>query len=256
MRQVREYIKERQSKFGAIKFFEELERYESTDGVDGALAFVRGLSFFIMAFQDILRLNETRVQDRELRIIARHHRMEDKGHDLWFLDDILKIDGSLPDVGEIFSSAHTVTRDTAYALVGEVFRATDDRTNIALLLVLESTGHVFFTRVVDFLERIGYEKELTYFARAHLEVELGHELFEQRMDAVIDSIDMNAEERAMIDRAVDNSFDAMTRMLEALTDQVRARSTMPPPSFGAPPVSTTLVRVPGARTRRKLAVGG
>jgi hypothetical protein len=253
MRQVREYIKERQSRFGEIKFFEELERYEATDGVDGALAFVRGLSFFIMAFQDILRLNETRVQDRELRIIARHHRMEDKGHDLWFLDDMLKIDGSLPDVGEIFSSAHTVTRDTAYTLVGEVFRATDDRTNIALLLVLESTGHVFFTRVVDFLERIGYDKQLTYFARAHLEVELGHALFEERMDAVIDSIEMNAEERAMIVRAVDNSFDAMTRMLEELTGQVRSRSTMPPPSFGAPPVSTTLLRIPAAgRARRRM----
>jgi hypothetical protein len=253
MRQVREYIKERQSRFGEIKFFEELERYEATDGVDGALAFVRGLSFFIMAFQDILRLNETRVQDRELRIIARHHLMEDKGHDLWFLDDMLKIDGSLPDVGEIFSSAHTVTRDTAYTLVGEVFRATDDRTNIALLLVLESTGHVFFTRVVDFLERIGYDKQLTYFARAHLEVELGHALFEERMDAVIDSIEMNAEERAMIVRAVDNSFDAMTRMLEELTGQVRSRSTMPPPSFGAPPVSTTLLRIPAAgRARRRM----
>jgi hypothetical protein len=254
MRQVRAYIQERQSRFGEIKFFEELERYEATDGVEGALAFVRGLSFFIMAFQDILRLNETRVQDRELKIIARHHRMEDKGHDLWFLDDMLKIDGNLPDVGEIFSSAHTVTRDTAYTLVGEVFRATDDRTNIALLLVLESTGHVFFTRVVDFLERIGYDKQLTYFARAHLEVELGHALFEERMDAVIDSIEMNAEDRAMILRAVDNSFDAMSRMLEELTGQVRSRSTMPPPSFGAPPVSTTLLRVPAAtgRARRRM----
>jgi hypothetical protein len=255
MKQVRKYIQERQSRFGAIKFFEELERFEASDGAEGAMAFVRGLSFFVMAFQDILRLNETRVQDRELRIIARHHRMEDKGHDLWFLDDLIKIDGNLPDVGEIFSSAHTITRDTAYALIGEVFRATDDRTNIALLLVLESTGHVFFTRVVDFCERIGYEKDLTYFARAHLEVELGHALFEERMDAVIDAIQMSAEDRAMIVRAVDNAFDAMTRMLEALTDQVRARSTMPPASYGAPPVSTTLLRVPAVRTRRKLAVG-
>jgi len=239
MKQVREYIRGRQSRFGEISFFEELRQYESTD-TDGALSFVRGLSFFVMAFQDILRLNEQRVQDRQLRIIARHHRKEDKGHDLWFLDDLLKIDGSLPDVGEIFSSSHTITRDTAYTLIGEVFRASDDRTNIALLLVLESTGHVFFTRVVDFLERIGYEKQLTYFARAHLEVELGHALFEDRMDALIDAIEMSDEDRAAILRAVDTSFDAMTRMLEALTDQVRARSTMPPPSVSAPPVSTTL----------------
>lgn len=256
MKLVRQHIVERQSQFGEIKFFEELTRYESTDG---AMAFVRGLTFFVMAFQDILRLNEERVQDRELRIIARHHRLEDKGHDIWFLHDLCEVDGSLPDVGEIFSSAHTVTRDTAYRLIGEVFRATDDRANIALLLVLESTGHVFFNRVVEFLERVGYDREMYYFGRQHLNIELSHELFEKRMDAVIDAIQLTDEERDNVLKAVDNAFDAMTGMLENLTEQVRFRSTMPPPLStreSAPPVSTTVSRFgTGPRTTRKLATG-
>jgi hypothetical protein len=252
MKQVREHIGSRQARFGDIKFFEELERYESTDG---ALAFVRGLTFFVMAFQDILRLNESRVRDHELQMIARHHRLEDKGHDLWFLHDLKQVEGQLPDVGEIFSSAHAVTRDTAYALVGEVFRATDDRANIALLLVLESTGHVFFNRVVEFMERLGYPRKMYYFARGHLDIELGHQLFEERMDAIIDAIELNDAERAAVIEAVDNSFDAMTRMFESLTEQVRFRSTMPPPSMSAPPVSTTLVRTPAAMRTRKQATG-
>jgi len=237
MKHIRAHIQARQARFGEIKFFEELERYESTDG---ALAFVRGLTFFVMAFQDILRLNEEQVRDRELQLIARHHRLEDKGHDILFLHDLIEIDGSLPDVGEIFSSAHTVTRDTAYKLVGEVFKATDDRANIALLLVLESTGHVFFNRVVHFLERMNDTRKLYYFSRGHLDIELGHELFEARMDSIIDAIELNDEDRVTVTQAVDNAFDAMASMLENLTEQVRYRSTLPPPSREAPPVSTTL----------------
>jgi hypothetical protein len=226
-------------RFGDIKFFEELNRYESTEG---ALAFVRGLTFFVMAFQDILRLNEARVQDRQLRTIARHHRLEDKGHDLWFLHDLKQIEGRLPDVGEIFSSAHAVTRDTAYALVSEVLRATDDRTRITLLLVLESTGHVFFSRVVEFLERLDYPHKLCYFARGHLDVELGHKLFEERMDTILDSIELDDEERGAILQAVDIAFDAMTRMVESLTEQGGLRLGMPPPSIHAPAMSTPLAR--------------
>jgi hypothetical protein len=140
--------------------------------------------------------------------------------------------------------------------VGEVFRATDDRTNIALLLVLESTGHVFFTRVVDFLERLQDKHHLYYFARAHLDVELGHELFEERMNSLIDSIEMTPDERAMVTEAVDNSFDAMTGMLENLTDQVRRRTTLPPPSMeSVPPASMVLSRVNGPKSKRKLALG-
>jgi len=254
MKQVRAHIRDRQSRFGEIKFFEELERYESADG---ALAFVRGLTFFVMAFQDILRLNEERVRDRELQMIARHHRLEDKGHYIWFLHDLCEVDGGLPDVGEIFSSTHTVTRDTAYRLVGEVFRATDDRANIALLLVLESTGHVFFNRVVEFLERMGDTHKLYYFARAHLEVEMGHELFEQRMNTVIDAIVLNDAQRAAVLEAVDNSFDAMSRMLENLTEQVRFRSTMPPPLVESIPAPMSGVRPHGVgpqHKQRKFAV--
>jgi hypothetical protein len=253
MKLVRQYIKDRQSRFGDITFFEELSKYESADG---ALAFIRGLTFFVMAFQDILRLNEEKVQDRELRIIARHHRLEDKGHDIWFLHDLMEVDSSLPDVGEIFSAAHTVTRDTAYRLVGEVFKATDDRANIALLLVLESTGHVFFTRVVEFLERMGDKHDLYYFARGHLDIELGHELFEKRMDAIIDSIELNDAERAAVVQAIDNSFDAMTAMLENLTVQVKLRTSMPPAPESSPPVSVVIPKFPALpKSKRKLMAG-
>ncbi len=148
MKSVRSHIEARQTRFASVPFFQQLR---STMSAENALSFVRGLSFFVLTFQDILRLNEANVTHPTLRKIARHHRSEDRDHDLWFLEDVLELDGSIPDAEELFSPRDAATRDAAYALTSEVFRATDDRIRIVLLLVLEATGHVFFTSVVDHL---------------------------------------------------------------------------------------------------------
>src|SRR5215204_4975901 len=49
--------------------------------------FVPELTFWAMTFQDILRINEERVKDPYLKKVARHHRLEDAGHEKWFLHD-------------------------------------------------------------------------------------------------------------------------------------------------------------------------
>ena len=155
---MRRYIQERQAAFAECAFFEELSVEEASPE---ALSFMSGLTFFVMAFQDILRLNEAKVRDPALRAIARMHREEDRGHDAWFLRDILQVEGRVPDVREVFGAGHAVTRDAAYALVVEALQATDDCVSIALLLVLESTGNVFFGRVVEWLERAGSPTDCT-----------------------------------------------------------------------------------------------
>jgi hypothetical protein len=238
MKIVREHIKARQARFAKNSFFEQLEIDEASPE---ALSFVSGLTFFVMVFQDVLRLNEARVKDPALRDIARHHRAEDRGHDDWFLHDLAAIEGRLPDVSMLFSSAHVTTRDAAYALIGEVLRADDDRVNIALLLVLESTGHVFFEKVVSWLERAGLSDGLRYFARSHLGVELGHEMFEQKANAMLDAIELREDERRAVIAAVDRCFDPITEMIVALRDV----ASVPPPSYGAPPVSVTVPRAAG-----------
>jgi len=243
MKFVRNYIEERQARFRDIAFFDQLRSHESADD---ALWFVRGLTFFVMAFQDVLRLNEERVEAPAMRVIARHHRIEDKGHDLWFLHDVQTLEGSIPDTGELFSVAHAATRDVAYEIMSEVFRAKDDPTRIALLLVLESTGHVFFTSVVEQLERVGCMHKLRYFARQHLDIELGHSLFEAELDATIDAIDLTEEQEKIILACVDRSFDAMSRMLDRVAE--RAANSIPPsrrsvlPPQSQAPVSTVVVR--------------
>lgn len=214
MKHVRSHIDKRQAEFASTRFFEQLDKTKSPAK---ALSFVRGLAFFVMAFQDILRLNEANVQTPKLRAIARHHRAEDRGHDMWFLDDVAQIDGTIPDAEELFSPADMAIRDTVYQLMSEVFRATDDRIRIVLLLVLEASGHVFFQRVVKHLESIGYDRELRYFGGAHLNVELNHALFEDQLNVWLDEIVMSESDRDMAIATADRCFAAMTKMMEALS---------------------------------------
>lgn len=215
MKHVRTHIDKRQAEFAATKFFEELEEDRWSTS---SLTFVRKLAFFVMAFQDILRINEANVQTPKLRTIARHHRIEDRGHDIWFLKDLYKIDGTIPDTAELFSPLHLATRNAVYQLMTEVFRATDDRVRIVLLLVLEATGHIFFKRVVKYLESINDDRDLRYFGRAHLNVELNHALFEEQMDSWLDEIEMSEADCAEAIATADRCFAAMTSMLDALLD--------------------------------------
>jgi hypothetical protein len=247
MKHVRSHIDKRQAEFAGTKFFEQLEENRSPAN---ALTFVRGLAFFVMAFQDILRLNAANVQTPKLRTIARHHAAEDRGHDLWFLDDVAQIDGTIPDAEELFSPADIATRDTVYQLMSEVFRATDDRVRIVLLLVLEATGHIFFRRIVGHLESIGYDRELRYFGRAHLDVELNHALFEEQLNTWLDEIVMSETDRAVAIATADRCFVAMTNMMEALSAR---QASMAPVSVA--PASTVHISRRARNSERVRQVG-
>ena len=90
-----------------------------------------------------------------------------------------------PDVSWLFGERHTPTRDAAYALMSEVYRATDDRLRLVLVKTLESAGHVFFGRVAEVVERAGWSKLLKYFSFSHLEVEKNHQVFEDEISRTV-----------------------------------------------------------------------
>jgi hypothetical protein len=215
MELVRAYIQNKQRQFMQIPFFRWMRHGESADI---ALRLFHKLSFFVMSFQDMLRLNEARFQNPELQAIARHHREEDTNHEQWFLSDLLAIHGELPDVRALFAKESIATREAAYTLVSEIYRAEDDYARLAILFVLESTGHVFFRNVVDYLERYGCRLKLRYFAREHLGVELDHELFEDDVHTALDRIRLLPEQEKAILKLVDRGFEAIATMLDALVE--------------------------------------
>jgi hypothetical protein len=209
------HIARKQAEFARHPFFEQLE---AGMAFPQALSFAPGLTFWVMAFQDVLRLNERFTLDPELRKIARHHRAEDSGHHHWFLDDLENIgtNDNDNDIRWLFGKQHADTRDAAYALMAEVYRATDDRLRLVLLMTLESAGHIFFERTAKLVERVGKSDALKYFSFSHLEVEKSHEVFEKEMAKKIDAIYLAPELREEAEALVDRSYAAFDSMFEAL----------------------------------------
>lgn len=224
MQSVQAYIADQQRTLTLHPFFVRLRRNAPLREI---LPFVSHLSFWAMSFQDVLRLNEARVRDPALRRIARHHRAEDSGHDKWFLNDLLKIEGRNPDIRTLFSASHAAVRDASYALVGEALGAASDAERIALLLALESTGHVFFGAVAGWLERVGVTQCLQYFSRHHIDVEKSHEVFEHQMCAFLDSIELSAESRAACHALVDRVYVAFGAIFDHFEQLCRTEASRP-----------------------------
>jgi hypothetical protein len=226
MKTVQDHIYKKQQRFISHAFFRRLESAERLEG--HMLVFAKALTFWVMAFQDILYLNEALVTDPILKRIARHHKAEDSGHDKWFMADLLVIEGTVPSVSWLFSAEHVVTRTASYALISEVYRASTDYERIALLLSLESTGHIFFQKIVTYFERMEITNSLQYFARKHLEVEKQHELFEERLTASLFSTVLAGPTREaccnLIDR-IYSAFDTMFISIDSASDRSRLKGS-------------------------------
>ncbi len=231
MKAVQEHIAQKQLEFSHHPFFSRLCNDQSGQA---AAKFAPRLVFWVMAFQDVLRLNEQRVRDPRLRKIARHHRAEDAGHDRWFLSDLTALGVQAPDVAHLFGAAHLTTRDAAYALVAEVFRAARDHERIALLLSLEAAGHVFFEASATYFERVGAPHAIRYFSRHHIEIERDHEMFEERMKGLLEQIALSAEELQRALAMVDRVHAAFTTMFDGLLAVLDRMSQRPPAQSEAP----------------------
>ncbi|HVY44581.1 MAG TPA: hypothetical protein VHB21_01830 [Minicystis sp.] len=221
MKHVRRHIADKQGELLLHGFFTRLERNEA---FEKAMEFAPGLTFWVFAFQDILRLNELRVQDPGLRRIARHHKAEDRGHDAWFLQDVAALDPTPRDFRWLFGPHHAQTRDAAYALVSEVFRTDNDYVRIALLLTLESAGHVFFERMAAYVERNNPDGALQYFSKKHLDVERDHQLFEAEMLKQIE-VELPTSVRNEAISMIDRCYEAFGLIFSGLEGRIVRRAS-------------------------------
>lgn len=228
MKVIEAYIESKQQEFMNHPFFEVLEQLNSLEEIS---YFVPELTFWAMTFQDILRLNEERVKDPYLKKIARHHRLEDAGHEKWFLHDKKYMGSSLnsnpscnkDDVAWLYSRESQVTRDAAYSIISEVYKIENELLNVALLLTLESSGHVFFEKIVQQVKKTGEDKNLKYFSSSHLEVEMAHAIFEEEMETklYVRKIPVNIQRDAL--KMIDRCYDAFSRMFDGLIEACNAR---------------------------------
>ncbi|WP_028388447.1 hypothetical protein [Legionella fairfieldensis] len=221
MKTIQAYIDSKQQEFVNHPFFDLLTRLNSLEEIS---YFIPELTFWAMTFQDILRLNEERVSDPYLKKVARHHRLEDAGHEKWFLHD-KKYIGSLcgaksscsrDDIAWLYSKESQTTRDAAYAIMAEIYKIDNELVNIALLLTLESSGHVFFEKVAKQVKKTGEDKNLRYFSSKHLDVEMAHALFEDEMESKLLAIEAPVNVRRDALKMIDRCYEAFDKMFSGL----------------------------------------
>ncbi len=215
MKRIEAYIESKQAELAAHPFFGRLRRASHLGEI---LPFAGKLTFWVMAFQDLLQINARKIQGPALAKIARHHMAEDAGHDRWFLADLKAIEGAYPDVSKLFGKEHAAVRHLSYGLMAEVYRQQSDEERIVFLQALESSSHVFFERVVEFFHRHGVRQALKYFGDAHLDAENSHAMFEQELEAELLSMTLPDEQYARCTALIDRSYAAFN----AIFDEIEA----------------------------------
>lgn len=220
MKTIQAYIDSKQSEFKNHPFFSILEKLDTLEEIS---YFVPELTFWAMTFQDILRINEERVKDPYLKKVARHHRLEDAGHEKWFLSDKKYMSQfsddkscARDDVAWLYGKDSQLVRDAAYAIMAEMYQLDEEILNVVLLLTIESSGHVFFEEVVKQVQKTGEDKNLKYFSSSHLEVEMAHALFESEMERNIYERRISLSTRRKGLKTVDHCYDAFNKMLDGL----------------------------------------
>jgi hypothetical protein len=173
------------------------------------------MAFFVLCFQDVLRLAYSKSSDPLIRQICEVHALEDSGHDRWYLLDLEQLQVPL-DVASLFSAEHQTTRDVAFGQVSSVIAARYDQTRLAVALSLEAIGAECFGRVISLLERVGSADGLQYFARRHQQIEQNHVVFEASAKSTMGAIPVPSEARDEVLQAVNDTFEGMLSLMSHL----------------------------------------
>lgn len=183
------------------------------------------IAFFVMCFQDVLRLVHSTTADPLLKRLAKVHQSEDSGHDNWYLHDLERFGISL-GLRDLFSARTALTRDVAYTQISDVLRATDDCSRLGVVLALEAAGREFFQGIIEFIERQQRIAGLLYFARRHQRIEQNHDMFTGDAQDELEAIMVSADALTEILAVVARTFETMTRLADDLLQQVKHRSPM------------------------------
>lgn len=220
MKTIQARLEEKQQEFAGHEFFSLTDKITDISQVQ---SYIAKLMFWPFVFQDVLQLNERYVTDSFLREIANHHRLEDKGHEQWFLQDMAYLCGRHSmsfhenyHVGVLFSSDSRIVRECCYRLVSEVFVAEEDIQRIILVLALESTGHIFFEKNAKLILRLGYDTALKYFSSFHLDVEKAHEMFDESVEDKLMKIELTDQQRRYALQMIDRVYSVFFTLFDEL----------------------------------------
>lgn len=189
------------------------------------------VAFFVLCFQDVLRLVHDHTTDPFLKEIARTQELEDKGHDRWYLQDLERMGVSV-GLRELFSSETAAIRDVAYTQVSDVLKASSDCARLGVVLSLEAAGAEFFESMIGFVERQSRLRGLLYFGRRHQRVEQNHEILADDAQRRLAAMEMDGPTFSEVLAVVDRTFETMVRLADHLLRELNGarRTSLPVPA--------------------------
>lgn len=212
MKKIQEYIQSKQAEFAACPLFTHIRKRLP---LHQTMGFAPYGAFWIMTFQDILRLNETLTKDPKLREFAHHHRQEDAGHEKWFLQDLeVMFNTKQFTIDWLYSADCAPMRDASYAIVAELIKAENDRLRTVLLLALESTSQIFSQEITAYICDMGYGEKLNYFSKTHCDAENEHAMYEEEGEQQLHAIKLSPHEREKAVALVDHIYSFFYRMAD------------------------------------------
>ena len=186
---------------------------------EGSLADVQRIAarvaFFVMSFQDVLRLVRMTTTDPFLSGLAADHEQEDLGHDRWYLQDLERL-GVKVTLRELFSKEASAIRDIAYTQISDVLSSRSDCSRLGVVLALEAAGAEFFESMIRFVERQNRSNGLSYFARRHQRVEQSHELLADEAQARLAAMPVDVSEVPEVLAVVERTFATMVSLADHL----------------------------------------
>ncbi len=192
---------------------------EGTGDVEDARAFVPGMTFFVLTLQDLLRINAANVQAPFLAEVATRHHLEDSGHEAWFLHD-MRLLGEERDLAWVFGPDQRIARDLSYALIGEIYRATDDRVRVALAIAIEATGEVIVSRAYHFIADGAANATMQYFSIRHNEMKLDRDMLGADRSRGLANTQLPSSVYEECAAMVERVFAALTQMTEDLHGRI------------------------------------
>jgi hypothetical protein len=193
MKTIQEYIKTKQGEFAQGPLFNHIRKRLP---LQQTMGFAPYGAFWVMTFQDILRLNEILTKDPKLHEFAHHHRQEDSGHERWFLEDLeVMFDTEKLTIGWLYGPSCSAIRDGSYTIMAELIKAESDQQRIVLLLTLESTSQVFSKEITSYIYHMGYAEKLKYFSKTHFNAENEHAMYEEEGEQQLHAIKFTPQER-------------------------------------------------------------
>jgi DMATS type aromatic prenyltransferase len=210
-----------QAELADHRLFSHLEQQGSFEDI---LAIAPRVAFFVMCFQDIIRLAPLLTTDPMLRKLGHTHEREDKGHDRWFLEDLERF-GVSCDLKLVFSDEQAAIRDIVYEQIADVVRSRSDWARLGVVLALESAGTEFFGKIIAVLERAGRARGLKYFARSHQRVEQSHEILQGTWESKLTSLAVPRDALTEVLAVIEHVFATMSRLATDLLEHIEATSS-------------------------------